>query len=253
MKVNIFLFTFLACLALNNVSYAQTSSIPQFVAFQGFLSTPDSGFTGSLPASFTLFDADTGGTQVWNQQKANVQIERGYYTARLDFSHNWQDTFNLHKDFFRQFWLEVLINGETLTPRVKLTSSPYAFNARIADSALHANISATAMRSKFADTATFAIHATLADTSLNVYSRIKAAYVHTWTSSNNGGSYTFLSYPNMALTDIVIVTHVVGIGQISTAVGVNWRVADSRWEIFREDSSPTALIGEKFNVLVLKP
>jgi hypothetical protein len=119
-----------ALLALATVVHAQ---IPQNIAYQGYLTEGSKPFNGNIPASFTLWDAQSGGTQAWNQQSQNVQVTNGYYTVMLDFSHDWQ---NPYSTFNHQYWLEVLINGKTLG-RVQLAASPYAMNARIADSAIH--------------------------------------------------------------------------------------------------------------------
>jgi Phage Tail Collar Domain len=115
------------------VASAVRAQIPQNIAYQGYLTQSGQPFNGSVPASFTLWDQQSGGTQAWNQQSQNVQVTNGYYTIMLNFSQNWQ---NPYTTFNNQYWLEVLINGNTLG-RVQLAASPYAMNARIADSAIH--------------------------------------------------------------------------------------------------------------------
>jgi microcystin-dependent protein len=112
---------------------AVRAQIPQNIAYQGYLTQNGQPFNGSVPASFTLWDQSSGGTQAWNQQSQSVQVTNGYYTVMLNFSQNWQ---NPYTTFNNQYWLEVLINGNTLG-RVQLAASPYAMNARIADSAIH--------------------------------------------------------------------------------------------------------------------
>ena len=295
MILKIFLFTVTVLCIFHSQSSAQSSNIPQVIAFQGFLSSADSGVTDNIPANFTLWDDSTSQNNIheaWAQQTANIQVTKGYYTAWLDFSTGWLGQYAIDKKLFNKpFWIEVFINGKILDHRIRLAAAPYAFNAQIADSAIRATTATNFTGSLSGEvtgtqnttfvsnaisvntpntivkrdgsgnftagtiTAKLTGNATTADTAF--HTQIKIAYVHKWDSLNNGGSYTKLSYPNMASTDIVIVTHAIGIdgtgNQITTAVGASWRISSSRWEIFREDSSPTALIGEKFNVLVLKP
>ena len=121
----------LALLALGLISEA-SAQIPTVVSYQGFLSTKDGPFTGTLSASFTLYDSPTGGKQAFNQQSYSIDVSKGYYTVMLDFAQGWQ---NGYTSFDRTFWLEVFINSQVLTPRVRLTSVPYALNAKHADTA----------------------------------------------------------------------------------------------------------------------
>jgi Phage Tail Collar Domain len=115
---------------------AVRAQIPQNIAYQGYLTQNGVPVNSTIPASFTLWDAQTGGNQVWNQQQSNVQVTNGYYTVMLNFEQQyWQGAWH-DSSFNHQYWLEVLINGNTLG-RVQLAASPYAMNARIADSAIH--------------------------------------------------------------------------------------------------------------------
>jgi hypothetical protein len=126
------LIAFLLSVAAFGVQLEAAAQIPQMIAYQGFLSKDTGAVTATLPASFTLWDAQSGGNQVWNQQSQSVQVQDGYYSVMLNFSQNWQ---NGNANFSKQYWLEVLIDNQTLTPRLQLAASPYAMNARRADTA----------------------------------------------------------------------------------------------------------------------
>jgi hypothetical protein len=118
-----------ALLFTASTTYAQ---IPQIIAYQGHVSIGDSSITSaSLPISLTLYGSESGSDQVWNTQ-TNVQANKGYYTVLMDFSRNWQ---NGEKPFNKQYWLEVLVNGQRMIPRTPFTSTPYSFNSRKADTA----------------------------------------------------------------------------------------------------------------------
>lgn len=93
----------------------------------------------------------------------------------------------------------------------------------------------------------------------------RTAYVHAVTQANINGNTpwsTFLNYPGMAMTDIVIVTHVLSGNALKKnlgggafdgiAYGVTWNGTNNRWEIFLEDQQTNMPVGERFNVLVIK-
>ena len=56
-------------------------------------------------------------------------------------------------DFSEDYWLQVEIDGEVLSPRYEMGSSPYAFRAKFADSSSYADFAGIAT---YADTALFA-------------------------------------------------------------------------------------------------
>lgn len=93
----------------------------------------------------------------------------------------------------------------------------------------------------------------------------RTAYVHTVAQGNINGANpwaTFLNYPAMAQSDIVIVTHQLVAGALKKNIGgavfdgigygVQWNAQNARWEIFLEDQQTNMPVGEKFNVLVIK-
>src|SRR5664279_4148666 len=71
--------------------------------------------------TFTLFDADTGGSAVLtprpNPQTASVAVVDGLFTIDLDFGLAFTG---------QQYWLEIAVNGQTLTPRQRVNTVPVA-------------------------------------------------------------------------------------------------------------------------------
>jgi hypothetical protein len=137
MKIRILFFTYVLCTFFTSVGLAQTSSIPQFMAFQGFLSVDTGAYTspaGGIPASMFLYDDTVTHHEVWSHDYTTsgelVKVIQGYYTVILNFNtdrkNGWDGSFN------KQLWLSAIINGQLLNT-VRLTSAPYAFNAKIAD------------------------------------------------------------------------------------------------------------------------
>jgi hypothetical protein len=100
---------------------------------------------------------------------------------------------------------------------------------------------------------------------IKVSGNTKTAYLHTVTPNNLipiTPWVTFLSYPGMAQTDLVFVTHnlqAVALranigGNVFEGVsyGVQWNAQQNRWEIFLENQGGVMPQGETFNVLVIK-
>lgn len=104
----------LAATLLASTSFAQESDL----TYQGQLLDGGSPADGTFSAVFTLWDADTGGNQVGPTNiKEGLVVAEGLLTAPLDFG---ADAFNGER------WLEISVNGQTLTPRQKLTAAPKA-------------------------------------------------------------------------------------------------------------------------------
>ncbi len=104
---------------------AQTPLGPEFI-YQGRLEGSGSPATGTADFEFSLFDAETGGTQVRSTlSKNNVALTDGTFTLSLDFG---TEAFNGESR-----WLEVSVRSPagaggftTLAPRQALTATPNA-------------------------------------------------------------------------------------------------------------------------------
>ncbi len=105
------------------------AAIPSVINYQGKLTdASDNPLTGSYNFVFKIYDASTGGTALWSETQNNIVVTNGIFTTMLGSS----TTINLAFD--NQYWFEVAVNGETLTPRVKMGSIGYAFRAKVAES-----------------------------------------------------------------------------------------------------------------------
>ncbi|USN98701.1 MAG: tail fiber domain-containing protein [Phycisphaeraceae bacterium] len=101
----------LACQA----SPAQTDAT---LSYQGRLLDNGAAFDGTVSAIFTLWDASTGGAQIGpTNAEAVLPVADGLLTATLDFG---PDAYNGDR------WLEITVNGSTLSPRQKLAAAPRA-------------------------------------------------------------------------------------------------------------------------------
>lgn len=103
-------------------------AVPNTINYQGVL-TDSTGtpLSGEVSIIFRLFDAESAGTELWNETQT-VSVTGGTYSVQLG-----EVTPLGTLDFSAPYWLEIEVEGETLSPRQVLTSVPYAMRAQYAD------------------------------------------------------------------------------------------------------------------------
>jgi hypothetical protein len=111
--------------------FAATST--QSLSFQGkLLDNSGVAVNGVRSMTFTLYPQSAGGASVpnamWSQ---SVNVQNGIYAVELDAS-------AVDLTMVSEAWMEVTVAGETLTPRIHLTSSAFAQKAATANYALRA-------------------------------------------------------------------------------------------------------------------
>jgi len=122
MNSRIFTTIFLSCVLCATTSSA---NIPQLINFQGTL-TDSTGnpITGIQSMLFQLYNDSTGGyLPLWSETQSSVEIEDGLFRVILGSVTPLQD--NMFNGTAK--WLQIEVDGETLTPRTKITSVPYTF------------------------------------------------------------------------------------------------------------------------------
>ncbi len=123
---------------------ARAATPPRILMYQGRLlnsnNVPLSDSTATM--SFALYDASTAGTCLWSNNSdtcATIATRSVTLTAGL-FSEALGDTSASYAAIAESVfmnnatvYLEVTVNGETLTPRKRMLSSPYAMNSDALD------------------------------------------------------------------------------------------------------------------------
>ena len=101
------------------------ASIPAKMNYQGRLTDSGTGLPlpGSHSAVFKIYDDSTDGSLLWTESTSVTADTNGVFSVILG-SVNPIDI-----SFDGPAYLQVEIDGETLTPRREMVSSPYAFNA----------------------------------------------------------------------------------------------------------------------------
>jgi hypothetical protein len=83
-----------------------------------------------VSAAFVLWDAEGGGATVWSDEPRTLTVVDGVLAVELG------SVRPLPAHVFAQpMWLEVIVEGQSLEPRVRITSAPHALEAKHALSA----------------------------------------------------------------------------------------------------------------------
>lgn len=111
---------------LGAVVFSSTSAVAQTdttFTYQGALNEAGAPANGSFNLEFTLFDALSGGAQVGSTITIAAQsVSDGVFSSQLDFG---------AQDFSgAQYWLEIVVDGTTLSPRQPMTASPFSIQTR---------------------------------------------------------------------------------------------------------------------------
>jgi hypothetical protein len=119
-----------ACLLILAGLQPAQAVVPGLVSFQGHL-TDDDGLplNGDYDMTFFLFNADLGGSQLWTETQLNVAVADGIYNVQLGAVNA------LSSGIFDSgaVWLEVVVEGEILSPRQRVIATAYALKAQDAD------------------------------------------------------------------------------------------------------------------------
>jgi hypothetical protein len=109
------------------------AQIPRTISYQGVLCDasgnpkPDN----SYQMTFRIYEAETGGTAIWTEQKT-LTVTRGLFSTLLG-------PFDAAIKFDKPCWLSIQVGSEgELSPRIPLSSVGYSFSAMNADTAGYA-------------------------------------------------------------------------------------------------------------------
>ncbi len=100
-------------------------SVPRAINYQGKLvSDRGEAINGNFTMTFRLYTSETAPREnyIWQKIINNVPVTRGLFSVELtDFPDS--------VDFSSQYWLEIQVEDEVLSPREKLLSAPYSIYA----------------------------------------------------------------------------------------------------------------------------
>ena len=103
-----------------------TAQEPQVFRYQGRILDNDALVSGNLNFSFKLYDTPTGGTSLY-EDAATIAVVDGLYSTMIgDDTTSGGDLGDALNN--PAVYLEIEVGGETLTPRERIVSVPYAMN-----------------------------------------------------------------------------------------------------------------------------
>jgi hypothetical protein len=96
------------------------------MAYQGYLLDPSGApMNGTHSVLVSVWDATSGGTQRWSELHAGTRVVDGVFQIELGSLNT-----ALAPNFAGEdLWIQLTVDGETLAPRQKTRSVPYAFHA----------------------------------------------------------------------------------------------------------------------------
>jgi len=122
MLVMLGLLMTLGVLAL--VTACGTGALERTMLYQGRLTNATgTPINGTRDITFRLYTTETGGSSIWQETHNGVQVNNGLFQVVLGET-NPLDEANFHQPL----WLEVVVAGQTLSPRQPLQGVPYAFS-----------------------------------------------------------------------------------------------------------------------------
>ncbi|MCX7958008.1 MAG: hypothetical protein N3B13_03095, partial [Deltaproteobacteria bacterium] len=118
------MFLFFVFMSLSLLSFG--GDIPRVILHQGYLTdTNGNPVNGNVNVSFGIYETQSGGTPVLEEDIGSVTIKDGFYALEIGKNSNLYSIFSDKNSLF----LEVRINNEALTPRQRIGAVPFAFVA----------------------------------------------------------------------------------------------------------------------------
>jgi hypothetical protein len=128
---------FLCVIAYTQVTVNDTRLSPRLLNYQGYL-TDDEGIPVTDPAlsmTFSIYDALTSGNLKWTETQSSVDVDKGVFSVILGSGTPIPDSVFVGGT---DCWLELTVDGQTLSPRTRITSVGYAYTSTYSDTAEYA-------------------------------------------------------------------------------------------------------------------
>ena len=128
--------------ALSLLVAGAAHAVPDVVSYAARVENDAGLFSGTVSATFQLFAARTGGTELWSENAASIVVIGGDLVHDLGSIEPLDDTVLAGDDLF----LQVTINGDVLEPRAAIRAVPFALLAKNAEVAARAVVADSADR-----------------------------------------------------------------------------------------------------------
>jgi hypothetical protein len=104
------------------------------ISYQGMLTDPTTGKSvadGNYSVTFRIYTAQRGGSPIWSETHPTVSVSGGLFNVLLGSKTSLSATVFSGTDR----WLEVVVEGKTLSPRQRIASVAYSIQAQEAKNA----------------------------------------------------------------------------------------------------------------------
>jgi len=105
------------------------AEVPCKVNYQGRLIKDNVPVDGTKTMKFSIYDSAVGPTLLWTSEDVSVTVHNGLF--RYVIGSGGTDLSGMDWTAGQALYLEVVIDGETLTPREELSAYPYAINSHL--------------------------------------------------------------------------------------------------------------------------
>ena len=106
-------------------------AVPQLINYQGQLTAPDgTPLDTTVSVTFTVYDAFTGGTNLWTETQPSVAVENGLFAVQLGSVTALNDLFTANR------WLGIAVGNDTeMLPRQQIVSVAHSYRVGTVDGA----------------------------------------------------------------------------------------------------------------------
>ena len=111
------------------------TTIPHLINYQGMLTDNlGSPLNGTPDITFEIWNAPSGGANRWSETQSNVSVVNGLFNVILG------NVNPINLSFYQDtaYWLQIIVEEDTLPSRLKFTSVAFAYRAQKSDTAAYA-------------------------------------------------------------------------------------------------------------------
>ena len=105
------------------------AEVPCKINYQGRLIENNVPVDGTKTMKFTIYNSAVGGDELWTSGNVDITVYNGLF--RYVIGSDGGDLSTLDWTAGQELYLEVIVDGETLTPREELYAYPYAINSHL--------------------------------------------------------------------------------------------------------------------------
>jgi hypothetical protein len=109
------------------------AAVPGTMSFTARLTEGDAPVEGNVALHVAIFDAATAGTMLWEETHATVSADNGLVYANLGSIDPVNNSLDGSVFGGQTVYAELTVDGDVLSPRIPLTSVPYAVRAGTAE------------------------------------------------------------------------------------------------------------------------